>query len=157
MHPKIASYLLLSAALAAAPAWAVNKCPGPYGRVIFQDAPCQGSETVREDLEQKFKEAKKQQALEVKERERQAQMAANHKARIEREEAEAKAEAAKVVRIGMTSAEVRANWGEPSGVNTTTTSYGTSEQWIYRRGSYRTQYVYLSNDVVTSTQSTKNY
>lgn len=149
--------LVLSATLALVPAWAVNKCPDPHGRIIFQDAPCQGSETVREDLAQKNKEAQRQQALQAKEHERQIQLAANQRARIEREEAEAKAQAEKVVRIGMTSAEVRANWGEPSGVNTTTTSYGTSEQWIYRRGSYRTQYVYLSNGVVTSTQSTKNY
>ena len=155
---KIATrILLLSAMLVAGPVWAVNKCTGAYGRIVFQDAPCQGNETVREDLAQRHKEAKRQQAHEAIERERQIQLAANQKARIEREEAEAKEQASKVVRIGMTAAEVRANWGEPTGVNSTTTTYGTSEQWIYRRGSYRTQYVYLSNGVVSSTQSTKNY
>lgn len=36
--------LAITAALAAlsAPAWAVNKCTGPDGKVSFQDAPCAG-------------------------------------------------------------------------------------------------------------------
>ena len=35
--------IFLSAALiAAAPAWAVNKCTGPDGKTVFQDAPCAG-------------------------------------------------------------------------------------------------------------------
>lgn len=35
---------ILAAALACAlsPAWAVNKCTGPDGKVVFQDAPCAG-------------------------------------------------------------------------------------------------------------------
>ena len=28
--------------LTAAPAWAINKCIGPGGQAVFQDAPCQG-------------------------------------------------------------------------------------------------------------------
>ncbi len=35
--------IFLSAALiAAAPAWAINKCTGPDGKTVFQDAPCAG-------------------------------------------------------------------------------------------------------------------
>lgn len=33
---------LLVAAFASGPAWAVNKCVGPDGAVVFQDAPCAG-------------------------------------------------------------------------------------------------------------------
>lgn len=29
--------------LLSSPAWAVNKCSGPGGRIVFQDLPCQGS------------------------------------------------------------------------------------------------------------------
>lgn len=34
--------LLTVALFAATPAWAVNKCIGPDGKVVFQDAPCTG-------------------------------------------------------------------------------------------------------------------
>lgn len=34
--------LIASALLAASPAWAINKCKGPDGKVTFQDAPCMG-------------------------------------------------------------------------------------------------------------------
>lgn len=39
---NIKTLAALSAALAVSPAWAVNKCTGPDGRVAFQDAPCAG-------------------------------------------------------------------------------------------------------------------
>lgn len=44
------AYLFLAALVAAAPAWAINKCTGADGKVVFQDAPCTGkgeSVTVR--------------------------------------------------------------------------------------------------------------
>lgn len=34
--------LLAAVLIAASPAWAVNKCTGPDGKVAFQDAPCAG-------------------------------------------------------------------------------------------------------------------
>lgn len=41
--------LLATVLLAAAPAWAVNKCTGADGKVTFQDTPCTGekAETVK--------------------------------------------------------------------------------------------------------------
>lgn len=51
--------------------------------------------------------------------------------------------------IGMTAEEVKAStWGEPEKVNTTTYSWGTSEQWVY--SGYR--YIYLDNGIVTAIQ-----
>lgn len=38
---KTLAVLIATTALAA-PAWAVNKCTGPDGKVVFQDAPCAG-------------------------------------------------------------------------------------------------------------------
>lgn len=35
------------------------------------------------------------------------------------------------IRIGMTKEMCRESWGEPDDINKTTTSYGTSEQWVY--------------------------
>lgn len=39
-HSLIAAALL---AALCAPAWAVNKCTGPDGKVVYQDAPCAGA------------------------------------------------------------------------------------------------------------------
>lgn len=51
--------------------------------------------------------------------------------------------------IGMTELEVmQTTWGAPEKKNTTTTSGGTSEQWVYRNN----RYVYLDNGIVTAIQ-----
>lgn len=39
---KTKPVLFAAALLLVAPAWAVNKCTGPDGKVVFQDAPCAG-------------------------------------------------------------------------------------------------------------------
>lgn len=39
---SIVTVITSSILCAAAPAWAVNKCVGPGGAVVFQDAPCPG-------------------------------------------------------------------------------------------------------------------
>jgi hypothetical protein len=46
------------------------------------------------------------------------------------------------IRVGMNKAMVRAAWGAPATVNTTTTTAGTEEQWVYGLG----QYVYFDVD-----------
>lgn len=38
----IKQVLVLAAAVLLTPAWAVNKCTGADGKVVFQDAPCSG-------------------------------------------------------------------------------------------------------------------
>ena len=40
------TYLFAAVLLCSAPAWAINKCIGPDGKVIFQDAPCVGKGEV---------------------------------------------------------------------------------------------------------------
>jgi len=53
------------------------------------------------------------------------------------------------VRIGMTQQEVlNSNWGKPEDVNTTTTAYGTSEQWVY--DGYK--YLYFEDGLLTTIQ-----
>ena len=58
----------------------------------------------------------------------------------------------KRVVVGMTADQVRASWDKPDNVNRTETAFGTSEQWVYRKGNARTNYVYLNNGVVTTFQ-----
>lgn len=52
--------------------------------------------------------------------------------------------------IGMSAIEVeKSSWGKPDDVNTTTTIYGTREQWVY--SGYR--YLYFENGILTTIQN----
>lgn len=52
--------------------------------------------------------------------------------------------------IGMTTDQVlnKSNWGMPDDINTTLSSYGNSEQWIYGEG----KYLYFNNGRLTTIQ-----
>jgi predicted membrane protein len=54
--------------------------------------------------------------------------------------------------VGMTNVEVIYSLGYPDDINSTTNSYGVSEQWVYGSPIYDGQYVYLEDGVVTSYQ-----
>ena len=50
----------------------------------------------------------------------------------------------------MTAEMARLAWGEPTTVNTTITSRGKSEQWVYE-----SSYLYLTNGSVTAIQTSR--
>ena len=53
--------------------------------------------------------------------------------------------------IGMTSEEVKkSTWGSPYEINKDTYSWGTSEQWVYKKGKYSYKYIYFKNGYVSS-------
>ena len=54
------------------------------------------------------------------------------------------------VQIGMTAEQVRLSWGKPKKINTTTYSGGEREQWVYGD-----EYLYVSNGVLKSMQTTR--
>ncbi|MEK3992643.1 hypothetical protein [Robertmurraya sp. FSL R5-0851] len=54
------------------------------------------------------------------------------------------------VKIGMTKDEVlNSSWGKPDSINTTTSAYGSSEQWVYGNGNY----LYFENEVLVTIQN----
>jgi hypothetical protein len=55
------------------------------------------------------------------------------------------------ISIGMTTAQVKAAWGNPYRVNTTTTANGVSEQWVMRESG--SSYVYFEDGRVTTIQN----
>lgn len=57
------------------------------------------------------------------------------------------------VTMGMTAEEVRHSWGEPDTINTSTTASTDREQWVYRSGRKKPQYLYLTNGRLTSWQN----
>ena len=105
------------------------RCKDAAGKVSYQEAPCQA------DQAQKEVEIKKAAPL------------------SEDDQRILKATASGKVTRGMTAAQVRSSWGAPTKINQSTGSYGVHEQWVYDRGNFRAQYVYLQNGVVTSFQS----
>jgi hypothetical protein len=57
--------------------------------------------------------------------------------------------------VGMTREQAVRSWGVPSHTNNTTTAAGTSEQWVYDTYNHRNKYLYLSNGIVTSVQTSQ--
>lgn len=53
-----------------------------------------------------------------------------------------------IIKIGMTKAMCEESWGAPDKINTTITSYGTSEQWVYGYN-----YVYFEGNKITAIQN----
>ncbi len=53
------------------------------------------------------------------------------------------------IRIGMTREQVRTAWGSPKDINTTLTTSGRLEQWVYGIGSY----VYFTDGIVRTIQN----
>jgi hypothetical protein len=146
---KVATAAALCAALSG-PAWAINKCTLADGKVVYQDAPCQGGGTTvntsgagQADANSEGSNYYKKEAARIA-TEENAQMAAQARA--------SKISLAilnrKIV-VGMTADEARRSWGEPIKVNASVGSYGRHEQWVYP-GS---QYVYVENGLVTAAQS----
>jgi hypothetical protein len=127
MFAKLAAAALLT--LAVSPAWSVNKCTGADGAVSYQEAPCvpgAGGQKL------KLQPVPASTPTEVK---------------------FANAIASGKIMIGMSAEQVRRAWGSPTKINGSTGSYGRHEQWVYDRGNFRSQYVYIQNGVVSSMQS----
>ena len=132
MKKIITNHLLFSAVLVSAPAWAVNKdvmSPEEIANAFEAQAEAQKNATKRSLSNGDVNRAGSNEKTD---------------------------QTTAIVRIGMSESEVRGNWGPPNKVNATTTAGGTNEQWIYYRGKYRTQYVYLTNGVVRSIQKTEH-
>lgn len=57
------------------------------------------------------------------------------------------------VAIGMNMVEVILAWGQPHDANSRVSRLGRSEQWVYRRGQFKAQYVHFDNGIVGSISS----
>ena len=135
--------LIALTCLAGSPAWAINRCTGPDGAIVFQDAPCADK-------------GEKVRVLGAGQADPNSQGANYWKREAQRIERKERAEAAILqgqVFVGMTADEVRASWGNPAIINATLSGSGKSEQWVYRRAQHRDQYVYIRDGVVSTIQS----
>ncbi len=55
--------------------------------------------------------------------------------------------------IGMTEEQAIESWGKPSNMNTTAMANYIQEQWVYRLNSYRANYLYFENGILTTWQT----
>lgn len=124
------------------PALAVNKCKDKNGGTFYQDLPCDGGVKVviHGDGESGGLTSDPDQ-LKIESLRRERRAAINS------------AIARGRVAVGMTAEEARGSWGSPTKINTSIGSYGKHEQWIYDRGNFVSQYVYIENGKVTAIQS----
>lgn len=113
------------------------KCTTPTGKTIYSDTPC------REDKSTKLK-------LRVDKPTLSDQLRA-----METSEAEVSVMKHRIY-IGMREQDLIRSWGRPNKINTTKSSSGSSEQWIYRNpGIGNDTYVYLQDGVVSTIQSSE--
>ncbi|MFC1885361.1 hypothetical protein ACFL2O_11385 [Thermodesulfobacteriota bacterium] len=56
------------------------------------------------------------------------------------------------IRIGMTKKMVLLSWGSPDDKNTSVSSRGRREQWIYRHEDFKADYLYFENGILDSFQ-----
>lgn len=128
---RLLTSIALAALLSAGPSWAINKCTAPDGKVTYQESPCnavQGASELKIPV---------------------APPASDLEARFNNAIAVGK------IMVGMSAAQVRRAWGEPTKINVTLGANGRTEQWVYRGRNYRDDYVYLDSGVVRSIQGTE--
>lgn len=128
-----------------APAWAVNKCTGPDGAVVFQDAPCAGKGetlTVRPASGAASATSAADSAAKTKAELASVNRRADIRGAIERREP----------MIGMTEAELLQAMGQPDRANLANYNGTPHNQLIFERGS-RTLYVYTDGGVVKAIQN----
>lgn len=154
-------FLLAATLLAAAPVWAINKCTGPDGKVVYQATVCPNSgELVGEEIARREAEARRHKAAEEK-----RAAAQENTARIRAQmEANKLLERQKVCQgqvydepfVGMTEHALKncthfwERHGPGAGVNETETARSIGRQYVFRGGGIK--YLYTSNGVVTAIQ-----
>lgn len=135
------SSLILVAPLASA---TVYKCKNPDGTYAFQEIPCPDKEGEKVRI---------WSGPPVEQVAQQSNYYQREKVRLDIKHDFDYAIASHEIRIGMTEDMVIQSWGNPAKINTTIYSGGKSEQWVYRRGKVKSDYVYLQNGIVNSVQT----
>ena len=128
------------AILASTSALALNKCKDKQGKVIYTDFPCEGAMSINLSGAGHYDPGSPGTAQALKERLRVEKLISIENGQVA---------------LGMKADDVINSWGKPTKINSSVGSYGRHEQWVYDRGNFNSQYVYVDNGVVTSVQSSR--
>lgn len=104
------------------------------GKTTFSQTPCIGEMQVIEVKEDYSTGNEPNQSLIDQNREREVYLAIR----------------SKKIMPGMTKKELIRSWGKPTKINSSGGSYGSRDQYVYRRGNNQTQYVYLEDGIISS-------
>lgn len=150
--------LITAALLSASPAWAIHKCTGPDGRVVYQATACPGSgeivgnEIARRETERKAAAQREQYELEASRR-AWAQHRLDEQTRLQ----SCKGQIHDVPFVGMTVHAMEnctrfwERYGAGARVNETETALGIRRQYVFNlRDNIR--YLYTANGIVTAIQ-----
>lgn len=132
--------IFLTAALLLAPAWAINKCKGADGKVVFQDVPCAGQG----------------EKLDVRPASGHSVSAAAGETQARVDKLKRENEMSEAIRthkrlVGMTVAQLQKAMGMPTKANADNYNGTQREQVIYERPQ-ETWFVYTRSGVVESIQ-----
>lgn len=130
------------------PAWAVNKCTGVDGRVVFQDSACDGAGEKLNVRPATGNSSSPQNAVPAVASWQSKSVDADKRiairAAIERREAV----------VGMNFEQLEQAMGLPNRINTGEYQTSSTQQRIYERGA-TTWYVYTNGQLVTAVQSSQ--
>lgn len=125
-----------------APAWAINKCTGADGKVVFQDAACEGR--GEKMVVRSTQSAPASTAATTPDWQRDA-------VEVDKRAAILEAIGKRVAVVGMNGAQLEQAMGLPNRINFGEYKTGSTQQRIYERGS-STWYVYTDEKFVTAVQ-----
>lgn len=115
-------------------------------KLIIEYTPKAKAQEEKEETERNLAILKAKEE-ELKRKEEERLQAIENKKLLETEKARKKSEG---VRIGMTKQDVLdSSWGRPNHINTTTTAFGTREQWVYDGYNY----LYFKDGILTTIQN----
>lgn len=138
---KTALALIFTSLFATAPAWAINKCTGANGKVVYQDAPCEGG---------------KGEALTIRPVSGPGTALAVGQAQVRLDKLKSDNAMSEAIRthkpmVGMTPAQLQDALGAPTKMNADNYSGTQRDQLIFERPT-ETWYVYTRNGIVESIQ-----
>lgn len=142
--------ILLSAALVVAPAWAVNKCTGPDGKISFQETPCPGK---GEKIEVRPASGDGRSDWQRQTDEMTEQIKKGYKAVADA----CTARKVSALSIGMAKDDALCvpGWMFPKSTNRTSTAAGVREQVVFggfERFDSKPKYLYFENGKLTAIQ-----
>ncbi len=149
----------LVGSMACGSVWAINKCTGADGRVVYQATACPGSgDIVGNEIAHREAERKATAQREQHEQEASRRAWAQHRLNEQTRLQSCKGQIHDVPFVGMTVHAMEnctrfwERYGAGARVNETETAFGISRQYVFNLRDNNIRYLYTANGIVTAIQ-----